>query len=207
TARDPAGLLPALLDAAQRRLRGLDVAHGQERPRLGEQRLLDGEIAAVLLVAAGVRLRARVEEDVLGGAEPRPPGVVVAAAGPGSGLPLVHESAVLHGGFAPVRRVGKLLRPGDQLLLDPLPLRGARVELREMRLAPAIEGAARGGEALPQALVLAAGQARVAALDALPRLEQLAHAGGGLLPLGPRGILRGDRLRLRDDLRALRAPL
>src|SRR5699024_4976371 len=47
-ARDLARLLPAVLDGAQRSLRGLEVLHGVEGLGLGQQGLLDREVLALL---------------------------------------------------------------------------------------------------------------------------------------------------------------
>src|SRR5699024_12872816 len=79
-ARDLACLLPAVLDGAQRSLRGLEVLHGVEGLGLGQQGLLDREVLALLglgLLEIGV---ARLEEGVLSGLEPLPLRVVLLAA-------------------------------------------------------------------------------------------------------------------------------
>ena len=65
-ARDLAGGVPLVLDDAQRRLGRLEVGDGQDRLGLGEQVLLDGEVAAELLVLLGR------DDLVLGREEARP---------------------------------------------------------------------------------------------------------------------------------------
>ena len=81
---------------------------GQQRLGLGEQRLLDLEVRAELLVGRGRLGVARREERVLRRAEAGPQGVVVGPAGTPGGLPLRHQVAEHARGGAPV---GARLQP------------------------------------------------------------------------------------------------
>ena len=67
----------------------------------------------------------------------------------------------------------------------------------------AVEGGARVGEALPQAVLGGAVQARAAPLRGLPGLEQLTQLGAGVLPLRACRVLLSDGLGALDDRRTL----
>ena len=204
--RHEADLVPLLLDLAQRLagllgfLRGLDRHKGL---RLLEQLLLLGEVlflAFVHLVAIGL---AGVEERVGGGAEARPQGVVLLAAGVARTLPTVHQLVELVRRLAPVRGVLDLLGLLDDLLLGGLRL-GA---LRVTRLAPLAaargERGASGGETLPQGVGVGLVEAHRRLLVVLPFLEHLLQLVAGITPVRVVAKAGHDLLGLLDDLRAL----
>ena len=77
------------------------------------------------------------------------------------------------------------------------------VELREELAAVTIKLSASGREALPQLVLNGLLQARTAALQVLPLIEQIAQGLAGLLPVGLPGILRNDLLGALNDGRTL----
>ncbi|CVM76040.1 Uncharacterised protein [Streptococcus pneumoniae] len=194
-----AGILPPPAQLVERAPSGLDVREREQLLAVGEDLLLHLQVGPVLAVDLLVRGLAGGEEDVLGGAEAGPEGVVLLAGGPGGALPLVHQVAVLAGGHAPVGGGGQLLGTGDETLLDLLGLGRGGVQPGEVGAAGLVERGAGAAEALPQVVLDRLGQTRTGLLGGLPLLEQLRHALGRGLPGHPLGRGLGEGLGLGDD--------
>ena len=153
------------------------------------ERLFDLLIRHLLGVALGEDARTAGEEAVLGGPETGPQRVLDVLGRARCGLPLGHQVLHRRGRLFPVRGLGQLLGPADQLFLGRLGGAPLGVERGEVRPPPATELVAGGGEPLPQRVVGLA----VDALDQLPFVDDRAQPVARCLP---RGGALGDLLGL-----------
>src|SRR5690625_2908153 len=117
--------------------------------------------------------------------------------------PPVHQIAVGAGGFAPVSRVGQLLRLFNQFGLGGLGLSVALRQVGEEVTLGAVESGASRRETLPQRVFGGLIDAWTAALSALPIIEEFLEGITGLAPLNFRRIGRGQLFGRFDDLCAL----
>src|SRR5690606_36649452 len=90
----------------------------------------------------------------------------------------------------------------DQVFLDPLRGRVARLELEEVVPTVAVERGASRGEPQPERVLGTAVDARTRVLSGLPPAQALAQRLARLLPLHALGVAGGDRLGLLDERRA-----
>ena len=187
------GLLPALLDGAQRGPGGPHVGHrAAAASASSSSAALTAACSRSSFSLAEYTSERAGEERVLGRLEPAPQLFLVGPAGPARRLPGPHQLPVGRGGRAPVGRGGQRLGLGDQLLLARLGLLALLLQAGEVGLAPLGERVAGRGQPLPQRGL----HRPVGPWRGLPLLQQLAHPLAADLPV--RGLGR-DLLGLGDD--------